>query len=106
MDTPRVLSREEVLQLVRLYKQTIAPRFADGLKVMLYGSYAKGNANQWSDIDVAVIVPKVDDNEWLQQSVSLVSDGRKVTSLIEPVLMQDHEDSLLYDDVMRTGIAV
>lgn len=73
---------------------------------MMYGSYAKGNPNPWSDIDVAVIVPHVDDADWLQQSTDLVRDGRTVTSLIEPVLMEDNEDSILYDDVMRTGVAV
>lgn len=106
MDTPRILSLEEVLQLVRRFKQLIAPRFNGQLKVLLYGSYAKGSPNAWSDIDVAVIIPKVNDEEWLQQSVSLVRDGHAVTSLIEPVLMEDHEDSILYDDVMQTGISV
>lgn len=76
------------------------------MKVMMYGSYAKGSPNPWSDIDVAVIIPRVSDEEWLQQSTALVQDGRRVSSLIEPVLMEDHEDSILYDDVMRTGIAV
>ena len=76
------------------------------MKVILYGSYAKGSANPWSDIDVAVIIPKVNDDDWLQQSVGLVRDGHALTSLIEPVLMEDHEDSILYDDVMQTGIAV
>lgn len=106
MDTPRVLSRNEALQFVRDYKQVISPRFGGRMKVMMYGSYAKGSPNPWSDIDVAVIIPRVSDEEWLQQSTALVQDGRKVSSLIEPVLMEDHEDSILYDDVMRTGIAV
>ena len=88
------------------YKQVIAPRFGGRLKVFMYGSYAKGNPNPWSDIDVAVIVPHVDDKMWLQQSADLVSDGRTVNSLIEPVLMEEHEDSILYEDVMRTGVAV
>ena len=106
MDTPIVLSRDEALRLVRDYKQVISPRFDGRMKVLMYGSYAKGTPKPWSDIDVAVIVPHVSDGEWLHQSASLVSDGRTVTSLIEPVLMEEHEDSLLYDDVMRIGIAV
>ena len=84
----------------------IAPRFNGQVKVVMYGSYAKGTPNPWSDIDVAVIIPKVNDDEWLKQSTALVRDGRKVTSLIEPVLMEDHEDSILYNDVVHTGVAV
>lgn len=106
MDTPRILSRDEAIQLVRRYKQVIAPRFNGQVKVMMYGSYAKGTPNPWSDIDVAVIIPKVNDKEWLKQSTALVRDGRQVTSLIEPVLMEDHEDSILFNDVMHTGVAV
>lgn len=33
-------------------------------------------------------------------------DAIKLSSLIEPVLMQENEPSPLYRDVMRTGIAV
>ena len=106
MDTPKVLRKDEALNLVRRYKDMISPRFGSEMKVMMFGSYSKGNANPWSDIDVAVIIPNVNDEEWLQQSVGLVRDGHAVTSLIEPVLMEDHEDSILYDDVMQTGIAV
>ena len=58
------------------------------------------------DIDGAVIIPRIKEEEWLQQSVSLVRKCHAVTSLIEPVLMEDHEDSILFDDVMQTGIAV
>lgn len=72
----------------------------------MYGSYAKGYATPLSDIDVAVIVPKIDEGKWLDWSQSLVHDGHEVNDLIEPVLMEENEDSILYDDVMRTGIVV
>jgi len=106
MATPRILSRDEALHLVRQYKQVIRSRFKTEPKVIMYGSYAKGYPNPWSDIDVAVIIPKINDKQWMQQSIDLVHDGRSVTSLIEPVLMEDNEDSILYEDVMRTGVAV
>ncbi len=73
---------------------------------MMYGSYAKGHATPDSDIDVAVIVPEPEIvNHW-EQWADLWSDVRKVNVLIEPVLMEDHEDSTLYREVMRTGIVV
>ena len=106
MATPRILSRDEAIRIVRDYKQVIAPRFNNKLKVMLYGSYAKGSPHAWSDIDVAVIVPKISNDQWLAQSAELVHESHQMNSLIEPVLMEDNEDSILYSDVMRTGIAV
>ena len=58
-----------------------------------------------SDIDVSVIVAEGEiTNKW-EQWADLWEDIRKVNVLIEPVLLEDHEDSMLYREVMRTGIA-
>ena len=105
MDTPKTLTQEEALSLVREYKRVISPRFNGQMKVYMYGSYSKGYANPWSDIDVAVIVPIIEGG-WLEVSTDISLDAIKLNSLIEPVLMQENEPSPLYRDVMRTGIAV
>lgn len=101
-----MLTRNEALQLVREYKRVISPRFNGQMKVMMFGSYSKGNPSPWSDIDVAIVVPKVPDDEWLDTSIALGLDSNKVSLLIEPVLMSEDHWSPLYDDVMQTGIAV
>ena len=106
MDTPKVLSRDEAIDLVRRYKQVISPRFNGQAKVVMFGSYSKGNPNPWSDIDVAVIVPTIAEDKWLETSVALGKDSDKVSLLIEPVLMAENHWSPLYDDVMRTGVPV
>lgn len=105
MDAPKVLTRDEALGLVRQYKQVIASRFEKEPLVYLFGSYSKGTADPWSDIDVAVIVPELKDEDWLELSADLWHDVDKVSLLIEPVLMSQAEDTLLYRDIMRTGIA-
>ena len=102
MDTPKVLTRDEAIQLVRQYKRVISPRFNGQAKVVMFGSYSKGNPNKWSDIDVAVIVPSLPDDQWLDTSIALGMDVNEVSMLIEPVLMAEDHWSPLYDDVMRT----
>ena len=105
MDRTKVLTFEEALAIVKAYKQVIRSRYNNEPKVFLYGSYAKGKANPDSDIDVAVIVSEGEIvNKW-EQWADLWADIRKVSVLIEPVLMEDEEDSMLYREVMRTGIA-
>lgn len=106
MDTPTVLTRDEALGLVRKYKQVISPRFDVEPQVYMFGSYSNGTPNKWSDIDVAVILPTFKKNDWLEQSANLWHDVDKVSLLIEPVLMAQDENTLLYRDVIRTGIAV
>ena len=105
----RTLTRDEALELVRRYKRVISARFDVEPKVMMFGSYskgyAKGYANPDSDIDVAVIVPTYGDHKF-EMSKGLWRDIRDVSFLIEPVLMAEDRWSPLYDDVMRTGVAV
>ena len=105
MDTPKVLRKEEALELVRRYKEVIAPRFGGKVQVLMFGSYSKGYANPWSDIDVAVIVPRIEKDKWFDLSVSLGMDVDKVSLLIEPILLEEDEDSPIYREVIKTGIA-
>lgn len=105
MDTPKVLTQAEAIDIVKEYKKVIAPLFDGKVKVYLYGSYSKGNPNPWSDIDVAVIIPTLE-GDWLKLSIALNRNVRKVNLRIEPVLMMEDQWSPLYDDVMLTGIAV
>ena len=105
MDKRHTLTREEALALVRRYKEVISPRFAVAPKVMMFGSYSKGYANPDSDIDVAVIVPTYGNSKH-ELSMALWRDVRSISFLIEPVLMAEDRWSPLYDDVMRTGVAV
>jgi predicted nucleotidyltransferase len=101
----RTLTRDEALDAVRRYKRVIRHRYHTEPKVIMYGSYAKGYANPDSDIDVAVIVPTYGDRKF-EISKNLWRDVRDVSFLIEPVLMAEDRQSPLYDDVMRTGVAV
>lgn len=105
MDKTAVIGRDEAIDLVRQYKRVIAKHFTEEPQVMLFGSYSKDTANKDSDIDVAVIVPSYGDRK-LELSKALWHDVDDVSLLIEPVLMSKEHPSPLYDDVMRTGIAV
>ena len=98
------MDKEQVIKIVQAYKQAILPMYKDA-KVYLYGSYSKGTAHQDSDIDVAIVVPKVKGN-WFNIVPPLWTKARAINSLIEPIIMQEGEPSPLYDDVMRTGVAI
>lgn len=98
------MDKEQVISLVKNYKKIIAEEF-NSCKVMLYGSYSKDTAHEGSDIDVAVIVPTIGD-EWLAKSSKLWYATLKVSTLIEPVLLEEGENSPLYRDIMRSGIAI
>ena len=98
------MDREQAIELVQRYKQAILPEYKDA-QVYLYGSYSKGTAHKDSDIDVAVVVPKLN-GDWFSIVPPLWTHARKISTLIEPVIMETNEHSPLYDDVMRSGVAI
>ena len=98
------MDKEQVIQLVQQYKESISG-IVSLPKVYLYGSYSKGTAAQNSNIDVAVIVPSLDSN-WLTLSGKLWHATLGVSSLIEPVLLEEGDASPLYHDIIKTGVAV
>ncbi len=100
------MDQKQVIEIVKQYKGAIQSIVKDA-RVYLYGSYSKGTAHKDSDIDVAVIVPALGENQdWLDTSSSLWGATWDINTLIEPVLMEDCHPSPLYEDVMRTGIAI
>ena len=101
-----ILPREFALELVRRYKAVIAPRFDPAMKVVMFGSYAKDCPHECSDINVAVIVPKVNHEKWWETAVTLGRAREDISCYIEPILLESGEDSPIYREVMRTGVAV
>lgn len=56
-------------QFLTIVKQTYSPK----ARIILFGSYAKGKEKKWSDIDVAVIFPKVKDSFNEEKNLRLLS---------------------------------
>lgn len=55
---PEIMDNREIIEKLIRYKKLVSAYF-DIDKVVLYGSYAKGNQNENSDIDVAIIVNSI-----------------------------------------------
>ena len=99
-----MVDKGQALDIARKYKSMVAEHLP--LKALyLYGSYSKGNFTDESDIDIAVVVSKRSDN-YFEDIPLLWKLGRKVSYLIEPVLLTEDDDSPLYADILRTGVLV
>lgn len=76
--------------------------------VYLYGSYAKGKQNKWSDIDIAIISPDFPGDNF-DESVRLSIIASQIDSRIEPVLFRDEdfvdEDPLAWV-IKREGVKI
>jgi predicted nucleotidyltransferase len=72
-------------------------------KIVLYGSYARETEHADSDIDVAVIVDRID-GDYLELSARLFELVREVDVRVEPVLLNENSDkSGFIESIMKYG---
>ncbi len=98
------MDKEQAIKLAQRYKAAVAELLP--LKALyLYGSFSKGGYTSDSDIDIAVIVEKLHD-DYFEDTPLLWKLKRKISNLIEPVLMIEDNEDPLYSDILRTGILI
>ena len=98
------MDKGQAIELAKKYKAMVAERLA--LKALyLYGSYSKGNYREDSDIDIAVVVESLSDN-YFDDTPLLWKLRRRISNLIEPVLLTEDMDNPLYRDITKTGILI
>ena len=98
------MDKEQAIPLAKQLKKMEAEKLP--LKALyLYGSYSKGNQREDSDIDIAVIVEHLNEN-YFEDTPLLWKLRRKISNLIEPVLLTEDMNNPLYCDITKTGILI
>ena len=98
------MDKGQAIELAKKYKAMVAERLP--LKALyLYGSYSKGNYREDSDIEIAVVVESLSDN-YFDDTPLLWKLRRRISNLIEPVLLTEDMDNPLYRDITKTGILI
>ena len=98
------MDKEQAIEIAKRYKKLVAEKLP--VKTLyIYGSYSKGTYNENSDIDIAVVVDKLSDN-YFDDTPILWKLRRKISNLIEPVLLIEDNNNTLYCDIMKTGTLI
>ena len=74
-----------------------------------FGSYAKGNSNQDSDIDLALIFNELDDSKRFDIQVQLMLMASQIDSRIEPhpISFNDlNSGNPFVEEILNTGIEI
>ena len=71
----------------------------------LYGSFSKGTFTDDSDIDIAVVLEHLNE-DYFADTPMLWKLKRKISNLIEPVLLMEDNSNPLYFDILKTGILI
>jgi uncharacterized protein len=75
------MDKRDAVDIATKYANAVALKY-DYVKIIMFGSYAKGNFNDDSDIDIAVVLK--DYNNLIDTQVDLMRIRRKIDSRIEP----------------------
>ncbi len=98
------MDQKQAIDIAKKYKDLLSEDLP--LKeVYLYGSYSKGDYTEDSDIDIAVVVDNLNDN-YFEDTPLLWKIRRKISSLIEPVLLVEDMNNPLYRNIIQTGILI
>ncbi len=99
------MDQREVIKKIVQYKQLLSKHF-DIDEVVLFGSYAKGDQKEESDIDVAVIVKSLN-NDFFTYAPLLWKLRREIDDRIEPILIErDKDESGFLQDILESGLVI
>lgn len=99
------MDQSEVISIVSKYKVLVSKHF-DIENMILFGSYAKGNQKEDSDIDVAIVVDSIK-QDFFSYAPLLWKLRREIDDRIEPVLIEKNkDDSGFLKEILKTGLII
>ncbi len=99
------MDKRQVVDIVKKYALVVNENMKPK-KIILYGSFARGDWREDSDIDVAVVFDSLT-GDFLDNKALLYKLRRKVDDRIEPVLFEEDEDrSGFLEEIMKYGEVV
>ena len=101
------MDKKAVRKIVEEYANLVVKNMIVN-KIVLYGSYARGDNRKDSDIDVAVIVPRESiSKNILEDMAKLFKLTRNISANLEPILLIDEEDkSGFLESILEYGEVV
>jgi len=101
VDNDIIKKINEIVSILQCHNVTIR-------SIYLYGSFARGTAGEWSDIDIALVSDDFSKNR-IDERIRLMKITSNVDSRIEPVPFRteyfDESDPLVWE-IKNTGIQI
>ena len=97
------MDRRDAINIANIYANAVKSKY-DYIKIILFGSYAKGNFNDDSDIDIAVVLK--DYSNLMDIQLDLMRIRRKIDSRIEPHPFRENEFEMtnpIVSEIMKYG---
>ncbi len=102
------IATDSIIEIVKRY---VAVLEKNGIKIreaIVFGSFAKGTAKEWSDIDVALVSPDFTGDRF-EDRRKIVPLRRKIDNRIEPLPFRPedfYDGGMLIEEIKRTGTRI
>jgi len=98
------MDQRKIIDIAKRYSENVRNSFyPDIYQIILYGSYANNTATVNSDIDIAIVIEKFDD-DYLLMITQLNKLTRNIDDRIEPLLfIKDNDKSGFLDQIQTEG---
>lgn len=98
----------DIIDTVRTYLRAVQLKGIPVKFGVVFGSQAKGNVHEWSDIDLVVVSPRYDDEYDMSDVGLLRRAAAKIDWRIEPIACGerawvDNDSSIIYEVARREG---
>lgn len=98
----------EIISIVKIFLERLQKDNIRVSKAILYGSYAKGTNDEWSDIDLAIVSDDFSGNRVLDKErmiKSIVDINTSISPL--PYRPEDFDESDLFvKEIIESGIVI
>ena len=95
----------DIMKIIDAYLAVLRSHRMPFESVWLFGSFAQNRVQTDSDIDLALVMPKV--KRKFFKEVELTRFRRKIDSRIEPhIINADDLDSPFYQEIVRHGVRI
>jgi len=101
-------SRDKVIEDIRRYIRVLQKNGIPVEKAILFGSWARGEPSEESDIDVAVVSRAFSGDRFMDRR-TVVPLRRKINARIEPIPFNPQlfkEGGILVDEIIRYGVRI
>lgn len=99
------MDKKEAIDKVIQYSHLLKDHFQIE-KVYLFGSYARNSFREDSDLDVAIIVNRVE-GDYFDVNPLLWKLRRQIDDRIEPILIErEHDDAGFLNEIKKYGIEI
>lgn len=89
--TRKTLNKSEINRIITLFKNKLEQEDVTFQRIILFGSYATGNAHIDSDIDVAVVLPFSISNNAREKIKDIIWWAKQINVKLEPHILSPND---------------